>query len=310
MSQYCPNIISPFEDNKFDHCEQNVQLESMFEQQLFSEFGLSDEDSVHTIFMNCTTFNSNNVNHGDSKIFDESNNFTGMEVTDQGSQIDSLDLLSCESNLSSEQSAQSEDYNNYMVIRNVNYDRSQSILFNPSLESRLSYLRRTLTKYPHCINSGDINLLKGIISETFLPKCKFQLNFMEKEEIGREKLIFYLDKRVSSCPDVVITMSPLVFLNSQVMCARQRSWGTSILNKFPLENTNASEAFPYFDNRSNDEEYKREREKANTLINQRKLVAFKSQCVIYFILNSERTFIEKFLIVRKNIKISEYKDMS
>ena len=219
-----------------------------------------------------------------------------------------------ESNLLNNQFNQSSVDDGQNNVLKVNYNQHQNLVYNPEVESRFKYIRRMLAKYPLAVNSGDVQLIRSVVSEIFTPNCRFQFVHMNQEETGRDKLIFYLEKRFKSVPDAIISWSPFVLHNSHVLFAKQRCSGTQLPNVTTSQTTDsssattASESFPYFDNRTNDPVYDRERQKATQLLEKQKLVAFQSQCLIYFVLNRELTYVERFVIVRRNIKVSEYKE--
>ena len=309
----------PVQNNDAKIGEQHVQLNNSpyNERKMFSEFGLCDDESVQTILNVHESFES--MKYPVAHV-DYTKNFNPNTPVDEKATL----LLNYQSDETLDDDEENNGDNNVLNIKDKNY-KHQNLAYNPELESRLKYIRRMLTKFPHGVNSGDMQLIKDIITGIFTPNCKFQFLFMNQEETGRDKLIFYLEQRLKSVPDVIITMSPFILHNSHVLFARQRSWGTQVPVPPALSTINpsstasqttdsstattASESFPYFDNRTNDPDYDRERQKATKIMGKQKLVAFQSQCLIYFVLNRELTFVERFVIERKNIKVSEYKDV-
>ena len=187
----------------------------------------------------------------------------------------------------------------------INQNQIAKLYYNPLIESRLKYLSRILRMLPHHVNSGDKQSITSVIEEGFLPNCTILIPAMTNEDIGREKIISFLENRISLFPDLVISFSPFTLHNSRIMSAKVTISATSIVG---LQNSsnNTEDCITCFPAKNNDKKYSKERLKALTLFQQRQLFSFKEHSLLYFTLNEERTHIAKFALLRQDIKIAEY----
>lgn len=168
----------------------------------------------------------------------------------------------------------------------------------------MKHLRRGLQLFPYFINSGDIKSINDLIKDAFLPNCTFKTAVVD-EQVGGHHIVSFFERCINTCPDLVVINSSLKLHSSRVISIEQKVMGTSIQATVGDNKSDKFEGIPHFNEKNHDKKYVNERVKALKLIQQRKLVSFKSHNIVYVTLNEERTHIADFTVLRQNIKVSE-----
>ena len=168
-------------------------------------------------------------------------------------------------------------------------------------EERLIYLKTHMpANMISSINTRDMNSLKLLIEDTFLPDCQLRTSAVPNEVIGRENVYRFFETYIQGCPDVVMEyITPMQF-NTRVIsfiCAEQGTRSNFNVPDQLFDHLNhGTERAPFL---------LYEKNKYCYLRSSGTPIPFTGISYVNFILNEAMTHVEKYVHTCKEIKVAD-----
>ena len=165
-------------------------------------------------------------------------------------------------------------------------------------QERLDFLKTTMpSTLVNSFNSRDMNKLKLIMADAFLPNCQLRTSAMPNEVTGRHKVSQFFESYIQGCPDVSMEyVTPMTF-NVRVISFICYEKGTRSNFNLP------DKLFDHFlhDKMTKSPSYLHEKSKYNYLRNSGKPIPFVMTSYVNFILNEDMTHVEKYIHTCKEV---------
>ena len=164
---------------------------------------------------------------------------------------------------------------------------------------RLEFLKTNIpSNLIKSINTRDMNKLKVVIDDAFLPNCQLRTSAVPNEVTGRDKVYRFFESYIQSCPDVVMEyVTPMVF-NVRVISFICYEKGTR--SNFNISD-HLFDHFRYGVERT--PAYLSEKRKYFYLANTGLPISFETTSYVNFILNEDMTHVEKYIHTCKEVVV-------
>ena len=192
--------------------------------------------------------------------------------------------------------------------KNVGVPEGLSILASTAVdietrqrEDRLGYLTTHMhTQLMNSFNTRDMNSLKLIIEDTFLPDCQLRTSAVPNGVMGRDKIYQFFETYIQGCPDVSLQyITPMQF-NTRVIsfiCAEQGTRSNFNVHDQLFDHLrHGVERTPQF---------LCEKSKYSFYRNAKMSIPFITTSYVNFILNEAMTHVEKYVHTCKDIKVAD-----